>query len=267
MSHSLRPWWRLLIAAALVVVGLVAWAGREGLLRSQDDETWARCQREGVLRVGMDASFPPFEIEEGGSFRGYDVELAQEIGRRLGLRALLLNVHFDGLYDALAAGRCDVLISALPYDPQRTRDVAYTGGYFNAGQVLVTREDGPHLGSAADLAGHRVAVEMGSLAHQVARRLRERDRLALTIEAARTGEEALALVREGRADAAIVDAIAARSALRAQQGLAIRGAPLTDESFVIAVRRDSPRLFAAVSDALNDLRAEGWLEALAARWL
>lgn len=265
----MNPWLRrsgpVLMAVVLLVA--LAWTGSEALLGRGDDEVWARIQREGVLRVAMDASYPPFEVEDGGVFRGYDVDLAQEIGRRLGLEVRFLNVGFDGLYDALQAGRCDVIISGLPYDPQRTHVAAFTGGYFNAGQVLVARRDDVGIQEAADLAGRLVAVEMGAQAHQEALRLRDRERIDLTIVTAQSAEEAFDLLQAGQADAAIADAITARMALRARQELAIRGPHLTDESFVIAVRRGSPRLFAAVKGALDSLRGEGWLEELADRWL
>jgi len=249
------------------MAGMLTLSRGGGWLRPPVDETWARCQREGVLRVGMDASFPPFELEEDGTYRGYDVDLAQEIARRLSLRVEFVNVSFDGLYDALASKRCDVLISALPYEAGRTRDVSYTGGYFNAGQVVITRQSDTSIGGYGDLGRRTVAVEMGSQAHQEARRLRDQEQIPLTIQVAQSSDEALDMVQSGQADAAIADAVTARSALRSRKGLAIRGDPFTDESFVIAVRRDSPALFAAVNGALIALRVEGWLEAAANRWL
>jgi len=257
---------RLLVPCALAAAAIL-WLGARGLPGTARDETWARIQREGVLRVAMDASYPPFDIEEGGVFRGYDVDLAQEIGRRLGLKVAFVNVGFDALYDVLQAGRCDVIISALPYDRQRSTVATFTGGYFNAGQVIVTRQDDARVHSDADLAGKRVAVEMGSQAHAEALRLRDRVGVALQVVAARGSDEALEMVRAGEADAAVADGITARAAVRARPGLAIRGAPLTDESFVIAVRRGSPLLFSAVNGVLDALRGEGWLEVLAQRWL
>jgi polar amino acid transport system substrate-binding protein len=241
--------------------------GRALLPGAERDVTWERCRSEGILRVGMDASYPPFEAVEGSEVRGLDVDLAHELGRRLGLRPVFVNISFDGLYDALAAGRCDVLISALPYDGQRTPDVLYTGGYYNAGQVLVTRRDDSRIRDYRDLGGRRVAVEMGSNAHQEALRLRDREQIPLAIVAVESGERALDLVQLGDADAAIADSITARLGLRARQGLALRGPALTDESYVIAVRRDSPELYAAIKGALDGLRGEGWLEQLAGRWL
>jgi polar amino acid transport system substrate-binding protein len=264
---SSRRWWPLAAGALVLSAAALLWVRAHGVPGASRDETWTRIQREGVLRVAMDASYPPFDIEENGTFRGYDVDLAQEIGRRLGLKVTFVNVGFDSLYDALQAGRCDVIISALPYDRQRTTVAAFTGGYFNAGQVMVTRQDDTRVQREADLAGRRVAVEMGSQAHAEALRLRDLVGVALQIATARSSDEALEMVRAGRADAAIVDGIAARMALRAQAGLAIRGEPLTDESFVIAVRQGSPGLFAAVKGTLDALRGEGWLEKLAEQWL
>lgn len=267
MTGFLRRHWLALALGALGLFGVLTLLGGKGLLRSKGDETWARIKREGVLRVGMDASFPPFEVEEGGAFRGYDVDLAQEIGRRLGLRVSFVNVYFDGLYDALAAERCDVIISALPYDPSRTRDVAYTGGYFNSGLVLVTSRGETQIQSAADLAGRRLAVEMGSQAHQEARTLRDRQRIALTIVTGQSSTDAFDLLEAGRADAVLADAVTAQSTVRDRQNLAIRGTPVTNEPFVVATRQDSPQLYAAINGTLIALREEGWLERLAGQWL
>lgn len=267
MNRRLRQAWPIAVIGVLIVALPLTWMAIRARSRSRIDEHWERCKRAGVLRVGMDASYPPFEVDAGGEFQGLDVDLAREVGRRLGLQVTFVNVSFDGLYDALGAGRCDVLISALPYDPSRTVDVLYTGGYFNAGQVIVTRRDEEGIKTYADLARRRVAVEMGSVGHQEALRLRNRERMALTITAARSSEEAFDLLQAGKADAVIADRITARLALRARPELVIRGTPLTDDSFVIAVPGNSPQLYAAVRQALDGLRAEGWLEQLTDRWL
>lgn len=256
----------LLVLAVALTLAVGARAVVGWRTRGQVDEVWQRCQREGVLRVGLDASYPPFEVEEEGVFRGLDIDLAQAIAGRLGLEVRFTNTSFDGLYDALASGRADVLISALPYDGTKTPQVFFTGGYFNAGQVVLARREDASIRSYADLAGRHVAVEMGSRAHQEARRLRDREQIPLTIEATGSGDEAFDLVLAGAADAALADMVTARLAVGSRPGLEVRGAPLTDESFVIAVRRDSPELYAAVKGVLDRLRAEGWLEELADGW-
>ena len=110
--HILLP---LAIGLSMVGLGVGYWLSRE----EEKDHTWAVIQQTGMLRVGMDASYPPFEEidETTGELRGYDVELAREIGRRLGLEVQFVNIGFDGLYDALITKKVDAVISALPSLP------------------------------------------------------------------------------------------------------------------------------------------------------
>jgi polar amino acid transport system substrate-binding protein len=168
---------------ALAAIALAIWFvltrfGRE------EDETWARIQREGLMRVGMDASWPPFEYidEPTGQIVGLDVDLARAIGQRLGVEVELVNVGFDSLYDALYVGRFDAIVSALPYDPLLYGDVAYSISYFNAGQVLVVRADKTEINETNDLSGKRLGVELASEGDAVSRRLQKKiEGLSLSI--------------------------------------------------------------------------------------
>ena len=160
-AHSLIPLCRaagtvvpsiLAICLPLLVVCLVGCREQDPFLR--------RVQEAGVLRVGLDPSWPPFEsVDERGEVVGLDVDLARAIGYRLGVEVALVPSGWEGLYGALFAGQFDAIISALPYDPWRTREAAYSISYFNAGPVIVT---GGAIERPGDLAGRTVHVEYGS---------------------------------------------------------------------------------------------------------
>ena len=247
----------LLIALALRMLG--------GALRR--DEIWARIQREKVLRVGTDASFPPFEVVDAeGRFSGLDVDLATELGRRWGVQVRFINAGFDGLYDALKMGKFDLIISALPYDRTQTRDLLYSPSYFNAGQVLLARNDDQRLRSFEDLEGKVVAVELGSEAHQLVRRLARDKGMHLEVVVEREPEQAVALLRQGTADALVCDRVAAYTYMRGTDDLRLVGPPLTDEPYVIAARPDAPMLIEQVTQALEEWRASGMLDGLLRRW-
>lgn len=257
----------LLVAAALLALGWLLLRAVGVSLRR--DETWARIQREKVLRVGMEASFPPFEVVDAdGRFSGFDVDLAAALAERWGARLECVNVHLDGLYDALQEKKFDLIISALPYDRTLTRDVGYSTSYFNAGQVLLARSDDLRIQSLNDLAGGRVAVELGAEGHQLARQWNRDKGWAVQILAAREPKEALALLLAGEAEALICDRITAVTYMAQHPGaLHLAGPPLTDEPYVIAVRKDSPVLLEQVNLALAEWRANGFLEELQRRWL
>jgi polar amino acid transport system substrate-binding protein len=240
----------------------------------RSDDTWDRVLESGVLRVGMDASFPPFEtIAADGTLVGFDVDLAQEFGRRLGVEVQFIpNLPYDGLYDALAVGRVDVIISAIVVNPDRMADFAYSAHYFDAGQVLVVdvpsdrREEERDTEGMTDLDGSTLAVEFGTQgdleARKWARRLSD-----LSVAPYQTAAEAVAAVAAGEADAALVDHVSALAAPGAGSNLVIVGEPVVEEPYAVAVRQDSRHLLRAINDALEEMTADGTLEMLITKWL
>ena len=250
----------------LLLVGVLLYVGGKRLWKELGgvDRTWERIQRTGVLRVGMDASYPPFEwLDKSGRFRGVDVELARALAERWGVEVQFINIHFDGLYDALKTAKCDLIISALPYDRTMTKDVLYSQSYFNAGQVLLVRVDGPNIRTPEDLDGRVVGVELGAEAHQLARLLqREKD---LQILVRREPEDVLALLLQAKVAAIICDRVTACEYLQQHRELRLVEPPLTDAPYVIAVPLGSFVLLEQVNLALSEWRANGFLATLQRR--
>jgi polar amino acid transport system substrate-binding protein len=266
MSRHKRSFVLLVIGLSLFA-GLAIWRISARLGRDTD-ETWARIQREGVMRVGMDPSWPPFEYidEPTGERVGFDVGLARAISQRLGVEVEFVNVGFDSLYDALYVGRFDAIVSALPYDPLLYGDVAYSISYFNAGQVLVVRADEGGISEADDLSGKRLGIEFASEGDVVGRQLQKKIE-GLSLQAYMTPQDVLRALREGEVEAAIVDAVSAHQFIATEGGVQVVGDPLTDELYVIAVRLDSPFLLRAINEALVEMREDGTLEGLQEKWL
>jgi polar amino acid transport system substrate-binding protein len=265
---SKRPAWRW--GAVGVVVALVA-MGLWLMLRALPeaiDPTWERIQDTGILRVCTDPSWPPFEfIDQGsGQIEGFDAELARVLAARLApdVRARIVTVGFDSLYDALLADRCDAVLSALPYEPMRVEDVAYSIAYFNAGLVLVTRQETSDVKTLEDLEDVVVGTEWGFVpegdSHQ---------RLFLQNLGLRrydTAPDTLRALQAGEVEVALVDRITALTYLRDCRGLHIVGEPITDVNYVIPVRLDSFRLLEEVNRVLLEMRDDGTLEGLLETW-
>jgi ABC-type amino acid transport substrate-binding protein len=261
-----RGAWRAVVAVvALVAVGV--WLLVRTLTRPVD-ETWERIVETGVLRVCTDPSWPPFEFINPGSGQvdGFDVELARLLAERLapGVRAKMVSVGFDGLYDALLAGRCDAVLSALPYDPLRTEDVVYSVAYFNAGQVLLTRSEVAGIEGLDDVVGRVVGVEWGFVPQGDSR---QRELLRnLLVRRYDTAEDALRALHAGEVEAAIVDRISALAYTKECEGLEFVGEPIYDVNYIIPVRSESFTLLAKIDEALLEMREDGTMEALQARW-
>jgi arginine/lysine/histidine/glutamine transport system substrate-binding and permease protein len=230
------------------------------------DESLRRVQDAGVLRVGMEATFPPFETTDGaGNFGGFDVELAQALAAGLGVQAEFVNLSYDTLYDALAARRVDVLISMMVLEQERTMDVSYSPPYYDAGLLLVVTEGTTAITGTAGLAGRRVAVEAGSLAEEEARRMAVALK-GLSILAYSEPEPALAAVARGEADAALADPVTLAGYRRAGGRVMAVGPRLTSEPYSVVTVRGDRALTLEVGRIVEGLRASGELDRLAARW-
>jgi ABC-type amino acid transport substrate-binding protein len=272
-----KPRW--LVAAGLLLCALVVLVFGVRQLGQPPDAAWQRIQAQKVFVVASDASYPPFEsLDANGALFGFDVDLADEIGRRWGVQVHYENITYDALLGALVAGRDDAVISAFVPQPDRTREVSYTGAYFTSGTVVVVKQDAPRgqdPGSdpTAWASGKTLAVEYGgdgdALARQWERQLA--GQLAgqtggITILRKSTPADALLAVENRQADAALVDAISAYDFLMSHPALRLAGPPLNPEQYVIAVNVKSTLLLRQLEQTLAAMQADGTLTALKLKW-
>lgn len=263
-SLSRRTW---LIPLALVIVAGAAALRVTGVIGPRD-AVWARMQDKGVWRVAMDPSFPPLEFVDGqnGAPQGLDVDLAVALAARMNVKAEIVAVGFDELIDAVAAHRVDAAISGLPVVEHRTREVAFSRPYLEAGTVIAS-PIAARLDAAEALAGKRLAVEWGSEGDAQARTLARTLTPAPTVIPRESADLAMATVLSGEADAALVDAISLALFDRERQALAQGTAPVASEPYVVMMPADAPVLQESVDRALGDMDREGQLDALRTRWL
>jgi ABC-type amino acid transport substrate-binding protein len=118
--------WRLVAAA-------IAASLATGTIAAKSETTLERVKEKGVLVAGSSAEYPPFEFVADGKLVGYDVEMAEEITRRMGVKIEWEKIDFKGIVAALTAKRVDVLITALTYTPERAARVLFSEPYFDAG--------------------------------------------------------------------------------------------------------------------------------------
>src|SRR3990172_3535502 len=114
----------------------------------------ALTQTPGVLTVGSDVPYPPFEdFDTTGNVIGFDADLINEIASRLGLTVEWIDTDFDTIFTQLATGRFDVVASATTITPERAQQVSFTESYYNSQQAFTVNVGlTPGISSTADLA-------------------------------------------------------------------------------------------------------------------
>jgi ABC-type amino acid transport substrate-binding protein len=249
--------WRILgLAACLLTPACVA-----------RDSTWERIGQSGSIRVGMDASMPPFaSVSSNGTVVGFEVDLVRELGKRMGVGVeFVANLPFDGLYDALLARRVDVVTSALSVNPARSADFAYSTPYFDGGQVAITREPAD-IRSFDDLIGASVAVELGTIGDERLRHMAD-DLPGVEVLQYEGPFEAIGAVLCGDVDVALVDHVSAlRGIARLGEGH-VSHLAVVPQPYAVVMLRQSRTLLEATNDALASLERDGTLESLVDKWL
>lgn len=246
----------------LVLLGLwllAACAGKPSALTALRDV--------GTLRVAVDPAYPPFEsIDAAGNLVGFDIDLAHEIARRLGVEVHFVVTGYDALYDALTVGRADVIISALYPDPSRTAGFAFSQAYFNAGDVLVAPATSP-IAAIPDLSGKQLMIVFGTEAHMNALEWEKSLHPPPVLLTGDAAETIIAAMAAGYADAAIVDGVAAHAALARMSDVRVVGAPITQEPYVVAAAAKNQEIIEAITEILQTLEQDGTLQTLIERWM
>ena len=150
------------------IVGLFALSALGFSFASAAADTLAAIKEKGVMTVGNSGSYPPFEFVADGKLTGFDVDLANELGRRMGVKIEWTMVDFKGIVASLIAKRTDILITALTRTPDRAKQILFSEPYYNAGigaAVLVNSG----IKTPEDLKGKTVGLQIGSSGERYAK--------------------------------------------------------------------------------------------------
>ncbi|WP_224248439.1 ABC transporter substrate-binding protein/permease [Hyalangium gracile] len=224
----------------------------------------ARVQAAGVLRVAIDATYPPMEFLEGGQPVGFDVDLAREIARRLGVSAQFVVMDWDGILAGLTSGRYDIILSSMNITPARQQQVDFIE-YARMSQVFVTTR-GRTIRTEQELAGHRVAVQTNTTSQRFVEQLQQRGVAVQEIRPFPGATECFAAVKSGQADVIVIDEPVGRFFSRRDDSFVITGQALEPEPIGIAINKQDADLTAAIRQAFEDIRASGELKRLSERW-
>lgn len=264
MSHQKSRSVRWLLTTAILLLGVIVTIILVDPF-SENDDSLTFLLSSGILRVGMDASYPPFEYIDPstGEITGLDVDLADRISEALGVETVIVNIAYDGLFDALLVGQVDILISGLVDAPEYYAKATFSESYFNAGDIIVFLSDSEEpLLDALD--GKTIGVEYGSGGDVEARQWQRRV-ANLTIQRFNTSSEALSALSTGTLDAVFLDGISARMGLSQYPNLAL-GERLNDKKFALAFHPDAVALRTAVGEILHQMIERGEMDVLIEKW-
>lgn len=236
------------------------------------DRLPADIRDRGTVRVLTDASYPPIESfgTDGRSIVGVDPDLAAALGTVLGVEFELTNADFGTLLDRIERGEADLVMSALTDTVERENQLDFVN-YFSAGTSIVVQRGNPELITELEsLCGHAVAVETGTTQEVLVERFQAKCSEPITVVTGETNDDALLLLRTGRAIAVLMDFPSAEflttePATHSNYEMAST-AQYEPGLYGIGVAKDHADLRDAVADALTRLVDSGVYQQILDKW-
>ena len=146
-----------------------------GLANAAPTSTLDAVLERGVLRVGFDAGYQPFEMtNKQGQYIGFDVDLAKMVAKEMGVKVEFVNTAWDGIIPALLTDKFDVIMGGMTVTPQRNLRVNFADPYIVVGQTIVFRKDkAGEIKSFQDLNDpkYKIAVKPGTTGEQAVKRM------------------------------------------------------------------------------------------------
>ncbi len=235
----------LLVAGALQLLALAP--GNAGSNLEQ-------VKSAGVFKIGTEGTYAPFTYHDtSGKLVGFDVEIGEEIAKRLGVKAEFLEGRWDGLIAGLDANRYDAVINQVGITEARKQKYDFSEPYIASKAALIVRSDNADIKSFADLKGKKSAQSLtsnfGKLAEASGAELVGTDGF----------DQSIQLVLNGRADATVNDSLSFLDFKKHKPDANVKIAATEDKADYsgVIIRKGEPELLEAINAALKEIQSDG----------
>jgi arginine/lysine/histidine transporter system substrate-binding protein len=241
------------ILVVMVVFGLV------GCGKKVEISTVDKIKEKGTLVLLTEATFPPFEYAETGEgsvdgIAGVDIDFGKALAHKLGVELKVLDMDFDTLTEGLKSGKGDIISAGMTADPDRAKIVDFSKPYFDNALYVIVKK-GSDIKSANDLNGKKVAVQQGTTGNDYIDANKEIKGLLFGGMV-----EAGLAVKNGNADASVMDMLTAQIIVANNPELVLLETPVAKEETSMAVQKGNDSLLKVVNELLDELKADGTLQ-------
>jgi polar amino acid transport system substrate-binding protein len=237
------------------------------------ETTLADIKSAGVLRIGCEATYPPFTFRDAGEIVGYDVDLAGVMCASLGVEPEFIDTQWSGIIPALYANRFDVIMSSMSYRKERLEKVAFSIPYAEASQALLIRaEDAGTITSVTDLSNKVLGVKLGSPGEMMKPALDEEIAAAAGVGLAEVKiyddhPAAYLALSQGSVDGVLNTLPTLGQVMKDRPGAYALVRPVGQLNWAgIAARKEDPEIVEWLDSELTRLKESGEIYALQQKW-
>jgi polar amino acid transport system substrate-binding protein len=225
--------------------------------------------KRGELRVGFESGYMPFEMtDKKGDFVGFDIDMAKEMAKAMGVKFVPVNTAWDGIIPALTTNKFDIIMSGMTITQERNLKINFADPYIIVGQtILLAKKHEGVVNSYKDLNDPKYTVtsKLGTTGEQAVKRLIPK----ANYKSFETEPEAALEVVNGKADAFVYD-LPYCVVFNAQQGkgkLVFLDKPFTFEPLAWAVNKGDPDFLNWLNNFLRQVKNDGRYDRVYNKWI
>lgn len=207
------------------------------------------------LKVGTNASFPPFEfVDKNSQIVGFDMDLLDAISKKVGFEYEIVNMGFDGLIPALKSGKIDMVAAGMSATEQRRKAADFTNPYYSTENVFLKKADNDSIKSKEDIKGKIVSTQLGTVQEIAMRELKD-----IKVSTMKDPFNVIMALKNGKVDVAVFDSSVAYGYLKQNPDLvAFHTEDDGSDGFSFAFDKGKhSELLAKFNQAIDELKADG----------
>lgn len=231
----------------------------------------AAIKEKGQLIIGLDDTFAPMGFKDDkGEIVGFDIDLAKEVAKRIGVEAVFKPSEWSGIVFELKSKNIDVVWNGMTITEDRKKEIGFSNPYMNNNQIIVTLS-GSTLNNKADLNGKIVGLQLGSSsfsavsADEISKSFKE-------IKKYDTNVEALMDLEAGRIEAVVLDEIVARYYIAQKEKdtnkdlFKVLDGDFGTEEYGVGIRQEDKDLKDEIDRIIDEMKKDGSYDAIYEKW-
>lgn len=271
---------RMLSIMLCLTMGVTVMAGCSGNTEETDAAETDASETEGEegtntygldmdkIVVATSPGYEPFEYEEDGELKGYDVDIWKEFEERTGIEVEWEYTDFSGLLGLLQSGKADVVAAQMSPTEEREESFIFSDPVSYYGSTVVVAEDNDEIKSVEDLSGKVVGTGSGNNMQQIVEEMYPDGDVTFETYTSATLEAMLTDLVYGRIDAVLAQDIQTYMAMKSNEELKIRVLePFQYSEGCLVMDKSNTELADAVNTFLADLREDGTLSEISEKWI
>ena len=215
---------------------------------------------DGMIKFATSADYPPFEYYANGDITGFDIELAELIGKKLGKKVVFENMQFSSIFAALESNNVDAAISTITATKEREKAFDFSKSYYVESLAIVFPKDRP-ITNKSELSGKKIACQLGTTM-EIWLKEHVSDATIVSID---NNNQAIEALKAGHVDGVLMDNIQGIAFSHKNIKLSYAEIAKSDTGYSIALKKSSA-LKNNIDEALKSLENSGELEGLKQKW-